>query len=99
MQQFSSLETLVGFFLRPIVDNLSFGTDYVDCLTDSVVPINDFKVPFFIQDACFVIIIIVVFFFLEIDIKKPEQKLSIKDEFQWLLNPAPIGFFFTKNVE
>ena len=82
----------------PIVDNLSFGTDYFDCLTDTLVSVNDFKVPFFIQDGCFAVIIILVFFFLEIEIQKPKKKLSIKDEFEWLLNPAPICFFFSKFV-
>ena len=78
----------------PIVDNFSFGTDYVDCITNSLVPINDFKVPFFIQDACFVLIVFIAVFFLQIEIQKPEKKLSVKEEFNWLLNPAPIGFYF-----
>ena len=46
----------------------------------------------FIQDACCVALIIIVFFFLDVEIEKPDKKLSIKDEFQWLLNPAAIGF-------
>ena len=84
-----------AFVAGPIVDNFSFGTDYWDCLTDSLVTVNDFKVPFFINNACYVAIIIIVFFFLDVEKtqKKPEKKISLKKEFKWLLNPAPIGFF------
>jgi len=78
----------------PIVDHFSFGTDYVDCLTNTLVAVNDFKVPFFIQDACFAFILMITIFFLKIEIKKPEKKVSLKEEFYWLLNPAPIGFYF-----
>jgi len=61
-------------------------------LTEKLVPVNDFKVPFLLQDACLIIIIIISIFFLDIKITKPEKKLSFKEEFSWLLNPAPLGF-------
>jgi MFS family permease len=92
---FASIAPLLpNWVAGPIVDNFSFGTDYWDCLTASWVKVNDFKVPFFIQDAILLLMVILAFFFLEIEIKKPEKSLSFKEEFMWLLNPAPIGFFF-----
>ena len=87
-----------NFITGPIVDNVGFGTDYWDCLAGETVEVSDFKVPFFIQDGVLIIMMIVIFFFLEIEIQKPEKKLSFKEEFSWILNPAPIGFFFTMFV-
>ena len=88
---------VVHFFgiVGPIVNNLSFGTDYWDCLAETMVSVNDFKIPFFIQDGVLVVIMIIVFFFLDVDIEKKEKKLTFKEEFQWLLNPAAIGYFLS----
>lgn len=90
---------LVGGFIPnwitgPIVDHLQFGTDYLDCLTDLLVKVNDFKVPFFLMDACIVIAVIVCIFLLEVEIIKPEKKYTFKEEFTWLWNPAALGFYF-----
>ena len=38
--------------------------------------------------------IILAYLYLDVEIKKPEKKLSLKEEFKWPPNPAPIGFFF-----
>ena len=90
---FSNIGMLAPNWLTgPIVEHLSFGTDFWDCLTSSWEEVNDFKVPFFIQDAVFSLVIIITYFFLDVEIQKPEKEVSITQEFKWLLNPAPIGY-------
>merc|ERR1712106_975371 len=100
VQFFGNIGGLITAWIAgPIVDHLSFGTDYWDCLKDSLVTAKDFKVPFFIHDACIVALIIIVYFFLDVEMKKPEKKkMSLKEDFKWLLNPAPIAFFIAMFV-
>jgi len=92
---FGNIGSLIpNFVAGPIVDNINLGSDYWDCLAGSYVNVSDFKIPFFIMDAYYIVLGIIVYFFLNIQIPKSEKKLSFKEEFKWLLNPAPIGFYF-----
>ena len=88
---------LSGLIAGPIVDNLSLGSDYYDCAAQAWQSVNDFKIPFFIQDGICLLMIIIVFFFLDIKVSqnKGKRQSSLRREFSWLLNPAAIVFYLS----
>ena len=89
---------LPAWIAGPIVDNFSFGSDYYDCAAQAWRKVSDFKIPFFIQDGIYLIMIVIVYFFIDIKINKSPERTSFKNEFSWLLNPAAIAFYLSSIV-
>ena len=66
----------------------------IDCLTGEMTNAVSYEVVFFFGDGLFIIMIIIIIFFLDVKKEKPSQeKISAKEEFGWVVNPAAMGFY------
>ena len=65
---------------------------------ETFVKVNDFKVPCFIMCGFFIVVIIVTYFYLDVEIINSTNASKGKREFSWLLNPAPLSFFFSQFI-
>ena len=85
--------TAVGSFITgPIIDNISFGEKAVDCLTGLDADAKSFVVPFLISDSLLLINVVFVYFFVSVEVEKPDRRTTVREDMAWVANPAAVGF-------
>ena len=72
--------------MGPLVDHVNFYTKSTDCFTNLDNTPNDFRLPFGITNIGLFFMAILVIFFLNVEVPKPEKKLSFREEFSWVRN-------------
>lgn len=80
---------IVGY----IVDHVNFKDPLIDCFTGVDITTDDYRVPFGIADLLFIGLIIFIFFLLEVEVEKSDQKLPFRQEFGWVANARVLAFF------
>ena len=72
--------------MGPLVDYVNFYAKSTDCFTNLDNTPNDFRLPFGITNIGLFFMAILVIFFLNVEVPKPEKKLSFREEFSWVRN-------------
>ena len=70
--------------MGPLVDNLNFYPPSIDCLTGVDVTPNDFRLPFGISNIGLFFLVVFSWFFLKVEVPKPDKKLTFREEFSWV---------------
>ena len=80
--------SLGGFFapliIGPIVDNVNFNPPSYDCLTGQDITFDDFRLPYGLSGACLVLLATFLYFFVNIEVDKPTEKLGFCAKFGWV---------------
>ena len=68
----------------PLVDKLNFYPTSLDCLSGEDVTPSDFRLPFGLSNIGLLFLAIFSFFFLKVEVPKPDRSLTFKEEFSWV---------------
>ena len=81
------------FLVGQLLDHVNLNGKELDCLSGEDITAQDFKLPFSISNGILFLMICFTIFCVEIQVDKSEKKMSLKEEFSWILNPAALVFY------
>ena len=84
---------LPPLFIGIILDKINLSSAKFDCISGMEIFTQDFKFPYSISNGILFILSVFTFCCLDVQMEKPDKKLSFKEEFFWLANPAAFAFY------
>ena len=91
---FGSIGNLLPpLFIGVILDKINLSSALFDCVSGMEIITQDFRLPYFISNGILFILTVFTFSCLDVQMEKADRKLTFKEEFFWLANPAAMIFF------